>query len=94
MAKFYANYVKRELRLIPLVPIILVVLYGAALIACGSILFRMICLGLMLLFVTYLAKATISSNNLAIDRPDLEETINELEELSQIIENKRTEHQL
>jgi len=48
----------------------------------------------MLLFVTYLAKATISSNNLAIDRPDLEETINELEELSQIIENKRTEHQL
>ena len=94
LAKYYANYVKRELRIIPLVPIILVVLYGAALIACGSILFRMICLGLMLLFVTYLAKATISSNNLAIERPDLEETISELERLSQMIEKKHTEHQL
>lgn len=94
LANYYANYVKRELRIIPLVPIILVVLYGAALIAYGSILFQMICLGLMLLFVTYLAKATISSNNLAIGRPDLEETISELERLSQMIQKKHTEHQL
>ena len=90
LAKSYANYVKIELRIIPLVPIILVVLYGAALVACESILFRMICLGLMLLLVTYLAKATISSNNLAIERPDLEETISELEELSQLIGKKTT----
>ena len=81
LAGSYANYIKRELRIIPVVPIILVVLYGAALIACDSILFRSICLGLMLLFVTFLAKATISSNNLAIERPDLEQTIRELEEL-------------
>jgi hypothetical protein len=85
LAGSYASYVKRELRVIPVVPIILVVLYGAALIACDSILFRAICLGLMLLFVTYLTKATISSNNLAIERPDLEQTINELEELLLII---------
>jgi len=94
LAKFYATYVKRELRIIPLVPIVLVVLYGAALIACGSVVFRMICLGLMLLFVTYLVKATISSNSLAMERPDLEETINDLEELFQIIKKKSTEHQL
>ena len=94
MAEFYATYIKRELKIVPLVPIVLIILYGAALIACGSIMFRMICLGLMLLFVTYLVKATISSNSLAMERPDLEGTINDLEELLKIIKKKSTEHQL
>jgi hypothetical protein len=94
LAKVYSTYIKRELRIIPLVPIILVILYGSALIATASTVFRMICLGLMLFLVTYLAKATISSNNLAIEKPNLEETIAELEDLSRTIEAKHAEHQL
>ena len=94
LANFYASYVKRELRIIPLIPIILVVLYGSALIAAGSVVFRIICMSLMLLFVTYLAKATVSFGNLVIEKPDLDETINELQELVRILNTKGTEHQL
>lgn len=90
-AASYAAYVKRELKIIPLIPILLVFLYGAALIACDSVLFRAICLSLMLFLVSYLAKATISSNNLAIEKPILEEMIIELQDLHQLINKDHTE---
>ena len=51
LASKYSNYVKRELRIIPVIPILLVSCYGAALLACDSIIFRSICLGLMLFMV-------------------------------------------
>lgn len=78
LAASYGDYVKRELRLIPIIPVLLVVLYGAALIACNSVLFRSISLGFMLFLVSYLAKATISSNNLAIVKTDLDVMLHEL----------------
>lgn len=85
LAASYANYVKRELRIVPLIPILLVFLYGSALIACDSVLFRSICLGLMLFLVAYLAKATISANNLAIEKFNLDKMIIELQELYEVI---------
>jgi len=77
----YMEYVKKEIRIIPIIPLLLVVLYGAALIGCNSQIFSLTCLGLMLLLVSYLSQATITSNNLAIDTSDLDETIIVLNEL-------------
>jgi hypothetical protein len=85
LSSSYSLYVKRELRIIPIIPILLVSFYGAALLACDSVLFRSICLGLMLFFVSYLAKATVSSNNLAIEKPDTEELLSELRDLKESI---------
>lgn len=87
----YIKYIKRELKFIPFVPILLVSLYGAALIASGSILFRVICLSIMLYFVTYLAKATISSNNLVIEKTNIDQLLTELEELKISLKPKSTE---
>lgn len=78
LAASYGDYVKRELRLIPIISVLLVVMYGTALIACNSVLLRSISLGFMLFLVSYLAKATISSNNLAIEKTDLDEMLHEL----------------
>ena len=90
MIEGYVGYVKRELQFIPVVPILLVFLYGSALIACESSVFRLICLGLMLLLVSYIAKATISSNNLAIERPELEQMNNELNDILTMLRNDKT----
>lgn len=87
----YMLYIKKEIRIIPAIPLLLVVLYGAALIGCSSMLFSLTCLSIMLLLVSYLSQATITSNNLAIDTSDLDETIIVLDELlislNQIKEN-------
>ena len=83
----YMNYVVFEIRSIPVIPLLLVVLYGAAIIASESSVVSIICLILMLFLVSYLAQATITSNNLAIDRSELDSMIKELKDLSKIIEN-------
>lgn len=77
----YMDYVKTEIKIIPVVPLLLVVLYGAALIGNNSQIFSLTCLGVMLLLVSYLSQATITSNNLAIDTSELDDTIIVLEEL-------------
>jgi intracellular septation protein A len=73
-ANFYIQYIVAEIKIIPIIPLLLVVLYGAALIASEAQWFSITCLSLMLLLVSYLAQATITSNNLAIDTSDLDET--------------------
>ncbi|RJQ24374.1 hypothetical protein C4565_09915 [Candidatus Parcubacteria bacterium] len=87
----YSNYVKRELRIIPVIPILLVSCYGAALLASDSIIFRSLCLGLMLFMVSYLAKAALSSNKIAIEKPDIEQLISELTDLKKDILKDGTE---
>lgn len=77
----YSKYIRRELALVPIVPIILIFLYGCALLSDRSLLLREICLFLMILLVSYLAIAAITSTRLACAYPDLEKTISELEEL-------------
>ncbi len=85
----YMNYVVFEIRSIPVIPLLLVVLYGAAIIASESSTVSITCLILMLFLVSYLAQATITSNNLAIDRSELDSMIKELKDLSIIIEDTR-----
>lgn len=84
-ASAYMGYVVAEIKYIPVIPLLLVVLYGAALIASGELLVSIICLILMLILVAYLALATITSNNLSIDTSHLDETIQELEELIELL---------
>jgi hypothetical protein len=80
-ASKYMDYVITEIKIIPVVPLLLVVLYGAALIGSNSQMFSLTCLGMMLILVSYLSQATITSNNLAIDTSDLDETIILLEDI-------------
>lgn len=87
-ASEYMEYVKTEIRIIPVVPLILVVLYGAALIGSEAQLFSLTCLGIMLLLVSYLSQATITSNNLAIDTSDLDNTIIVLNDLLNSLNNE------
>lgn len=89
----YIEYVKKEIRIIPVVPLLLVVLYGAALIGCNSQIFSLTCLGIMLLLVSYLSQATITSNNLAIDTADLDETITVLDELLNSLNQRKDTEQ-
>lgn len=84
-ASSYMHYIVTEIKAIPIIPLFLVVLYGAAIIASEAQWLSLICLGLMLFLVSYLAQATITSNNLAIDTSDLDETISELEALAKIL---------
>ena len=87
-ASLYMEYVIKEIKIIPVLPLLLVVLYGAALIASESLYFSLTCLSLMLFIVSYLAQATITSNNLAIDTTDLDETIVEFEEVLTLLNDK------
>lgn len=75
----YSKYIRRELTLVPIVPIILIFLYGCALLADKSLILREICLFLMIHLVAYLAIAAVTSTRLACAFPDLEKTIGELE---------------
>ncbi|WP_124329213.1 hypothetical protein [Desulfonema ishimotonii] len=81
------EYIITEIKYIPVIPMILMVLYGAALIACGSFIFTLICLTLMLILVIYLALATISSNNLLLETDNVDEIIGELQEIIDCLQN-------
>ncbi|MFA7348583.1 MAG: hypothetical protein WCZ86_12555 [Desulfurivibrionaceae bacterium] len=87
-ARLYMKYVIDEIKIIPIIPLFLVVLYGAALIASESQYVSLTCLALMLFLVSYLAQATITSNNLAIDTTDVDEIINEFEEALSLLNEK------
>lgn len=81
LASCYMNYIVTEIKIIPIIPLLLVVLCGVALIASESPYFSLACLSLMLLLVSYLAEATITSNNLAIDTSNIDELANEFDEI-------------
>ena len=87
-ANLYMHYIIAEIKIIPIIPIFMIVLYGAALIASEAQWFSISCLCIMLLLVSYLAQATITSNNLAIDTTDLDKTIKDLEEVLEILNKK------
>ena len=88
LTKKYMEYVVNEIKIIPVIPLLLVVFYGAALIASEAQWFSLTCLAIMIFFVSYLAQATITSNNLAIDTTDLDKTISELEEIVVILKER------
>ena len=81
----YSDYVKNEISFVPLIPVILVFLYGSALIVSNSFVMRSLFLGTMIFFVTYLSKATHSSITLSIDKPNLDSMISELKDLKELI---------
>jgi len=85
----YSKYIRRELMLVPIVPIILIFLYGCALLADKSLILREICLFLMIHLVAYLAIAAVTSTRLACTFPDLEKTIVELEMLRSELETTK-----
>ncbi len=80
-AQRYSRYVRRELVLVPFVPLILILFYGCALLSEKSLQLRVGCLFLMIYGVAYLAIAALSSTRLACAQPDLMEAIADLEEL-------------
>lgn len=82
----YSNYVRRELVLVPIVPILLIFLYGCALLSDKCLIFREGCLFLMIQLVAYLAIAAVTSTRIACAYPDLEKTIAELEVLRRELE--------
>ncbi|HML79293.1 MAG TPA: hypothetical protein PKD36_13170 [Geobacter sulfurreducens] len=88
-AQRYSKYIKHELTFVPIVPIVLIFLYGCALLSDNSIAFREVCLFLMMLLVAYLALAAVSSTKLACAFPDLEKTITDLEELRRELETSQ-----
>src|SRR6266567_3431532 len=74
LAHNYSKYIRLELALVPIVPIILIFLYGCALLSDRSLILREICLFLMIHLVAYLAVAAVTSTRLACAYPDLEMT--------------------
>ncbi len=86
LAHKYSKYIRRELALVPIVPIILIFLYGCALLSERSLLLREICIFLMIHLVSYLAIAAVTSTSLACAYPDLEKMIAELETLRSELE--------
>jgi fumarate reductase subunit C len=85
----YSNYIRRELTVVPIVPIILIFLYGCALLSDRSLILREICLFLMIHLVAYLAIAAVTSTRLACAYPYLEKTIAELETLRSELETTK-----
>lgn len=85
-AKRYSQYLRSELILVPIVPIILIFLYGCALLSDNSLIFREVCLFFMIHLVAYLAIAAVTSTRLACAYPDLEKAIADLEELRRELE--------
>lgn len=83
----YSKYIQRELALVPMVPIILIFLYGCALLSDNSLILREVCLFLMIHLVAYLAIAAVTSTRLACAYPDLAKTISELEEVGRELKN-------
>lgn len=84
----YSQYVRRELALVPIVPLILIFLYGCAYLSENSLFFRETCLFLMIQLVAYLAIAAVTSTRIACAYPDLEKMIVNLEELLMEFEKK------
>lgn len=78
--EIYTNYVRRELTIVPLIPLVLIFCYGSALLSEGSFLLRSGCLFGMIYCVCYLAIAATTSARLACSYPALENTIGEMEE--------------
>ena len=85
-AQRYSQYVRRELILVPIIPLILIFLYGCAFLSENSLCIRETCLFLMIHLVAYLAIAAVTSTRLACAYPDLEKTIADLEELRRELE--------
>lgn len=83
----YSQYVRRELAFVPIVPLILIFLYGCALLSEKSLILRELCMFLMIHFVAYLAVAVVTSTRLACAYPDIEKTIADLEVLRREIES-------
>ncbi len=87
-AENYECYVRRELAIIPFIPVVLVFLYGCALLSENLLPLRVTCLFLMILCLTYLSITAITSNRIACAYPHLEDTLSELEKLRSEIERK------
>lgn len=85
----YSKYVRHEIRIIPIVPLLTIFLYGCALLADQCLFLRLICLYGMIHCVVYLAIAAKSSVKIAYAYPNLESTIKELKEMISELEEKR-----
>ncbi|MGD0283461.1 MAG: hypothetical protein ABSB95_13990 [Dissulfurispiraceae bacterium] len=79
--QMYSRYVQHELTFIPIVPPVLIFLYGCALLSEKSLVIRELCLLLMIHLVVYLSVAAITSTKLACAHPDLEKTVTVLEDI-------------
>ncbi|MBW2252285.1 MAG: hypothetical protein JRF60_17085 [Deltaproteobacteria bacterium] len=89
-AGLYTNYLRKELKIIPIIPVILLFLYGASLLSCDNLFFRYLCLIIMFCSVIYLTRATITSNNIILEISELDEVIILYENILIDIESPKT----
>jgi hypothetical protein len=80
-AEKYIIYVKRELQIIPMIPVPFIILYGIALLSENLICVRATCLILMLGLLTYLSRANITSNQIAFELTDLLDAEKDLQDV-------------
>lgn len=84
----YSKYVKCEMNIIPIVPLLTIFLYGCALLADKFIVLRLVFFYGMIHCVVYLAIAATSSMKIAYNHPNLKSIITELKNLSCALETK------
>ncbi len=84
----YSQYVRHEMKIIPIVPLLTIFLYGCALLADQCLILRLICLYGMIHCVVYLAIAAKSSVKIAYAYPNLESTVKELKNVISDLEEK------
>lgn len=77
----YNKYVRLELSIVPIVPIIVIFLYGCAMISEKLFWLRLFFLYGMIHCVSYLMLVALTSSRLACSFPSLDDSINELESL-------------
>lgn len=77
----YLTYIKREIFIVSIAPVLMVFLYGIALICEKAMVIRGVCLCLMLNILVYLTRASITSNRIATEHPEQRKAIQELEEI-------------
>lgn len=77
----YGRYVRRELNIVPIVPMLVIFLYGCAMVSEKLLWLRLLFLYGMIHSVSYLMLVALTSSRIACSYPNLDDTIKELETL-------------
>jgi len=79
----YISYVKLELKIVPAIPLLLILFYGCSMLSCG--IFRYFTLYFMLLLVSYLGVVSVSSANIATSIVDMNRNVDEYNDIIKLL---------
>jgi len=82
LVRRYCSYLQAELAIIPLVPVVMIFLYGCAMLANKSLQIRIGCLSIMVFFVVYLSVAAVTSSTIACSASEPRQILKDLEEIN------------